>query len=157
MNKVSRGDEFPVVKFWVLPDDDIKIRHSICQQIWKAQHWSQNWKRLDFTPVLKKDHANKCSNYHTIAIISQSSRVMFKVLEARLQQYMNWEFPDVKAGYRKVRGTRNQIANILWVSKKAREVRKNIHLRFGLCHRFWLFGWQQTMENYRKDANTRSL
>ena len=98
--------------------------HSICQQIWKTQQWPQDWKRSVFIPIPKKDNANECSSYCTRALISHASKVMLKILETRLQQYMNWEIPDVQAGFRKGRGTRDQIANICWMIEKAREVQK---------------------------------
>ena len=100
--------------------------HSICQQIWKTQQWPQDWKRSVFVLIPKKGNANECSNYHTIALISHASKVMLKILQARLQQYVNREFPDVQAGFRKGRGTRDQIANICWIMEKAREFQKNI-------------------------------
>ena len=95
--------------------------HSICQQSWKTQQWPQDWKRSVFIPIPKKGNAKECSNYRTIALISHVSQVMLKILQARLQQYMNCEFPDVQAGFRKGRGTRDQIANICWIIEKARE------------------------------------
>jgi len=106
------------------------VLHSICQQIWKTQQWPQDWKRSVLIPFPKKDNAKECSNYHTIALISQASEVMLKILQARLQQYMNHELPDVQAGFRKGRGTRGQIANICWIIKKAREFQKNIYFCF---------------------------
>ena len=104
--------------------------HSICQQIWKTQQWPQDWKRSLFIPIPKKGNAKECSNYRTIALISQASKVMLKILQARLQQYMNYELPDVQAGFRKGRGTRDLIANIFQIIKKAREFQKNIHFCF---------------------------
>ena len=98
----------------------------MCQQIWKTQQWSQDWKRSVFIPIPKKGNAKECSNYHTIALISHASKVMLKILQAKLQQYMNCELPDVEAGFRKGRGTRDQIANIRWIIKKAKEFQKNI-------------------------------
>ena len=98
--------------------------HSICQQIWKSQQWSQDWERSVFIPIPKKGNAKECSNYHTIAFITHTSKVMLKILQARLQQYVNRELPDVQAGFRKGRGTRDQIANICWIIKKAREFQK---------------------------------
>ena len=92
--------------------------HSVCQQIWKIQHWPQDWKRSVFISVPKRDNAKECSSYHTIALISHGSKVMLKILQARIQQYMNWELPDVQAGFRKGRGTRDQIANIHWIIEK---------------------------------------
>ena len=94
--------------------------HTICQQIWKTQQWTQDWKRSVFIPIPKKGNAKECSNYHTITLISHASKVMLKILQARLQQYVNWDLPDVQAGFRKGRGTRDQIANICWIIKKAR-------------------------------------
>ena len=104
--------------------------HSICQHIWKTQQWPQDWKRSVFIPIPKKGNAKECSNYHTIALISQASKVMLKILQARLQQYMNHKLPDVQAGLRKRRGTRDQIANILWIMEKAIEFQKNIYFFF---------------------------
>ena len=104
--------------------------HSICQQIWKTQQWPQDWKRSVFIPIPKKGDAKECSNYRTIALISYASKVMLKILQARLQQYVNREFPDVQAGFRKGRGTRDQIANICWMMEKASEFQKNIYFCF---------------------------
>jgi len=100
--------------------------HSICQQIWKTQQWPQDWKRSVFIPIPKKDNAKECSNHHTIALISYTSKVMLKILQAGFQQYVNYELPDIQAGFIKGRGTRDQIANIHWIIKKAREFQKNI-------------------------------
>ena len=102
----------------------MKVLHSICQQIWKTQQWPQDWKRSVFIPIPEKGNAKECSNYHTIALISHASQVMLKILQARLQQYMNHELPDVHAGFRKGRGTRDQIANICYIIEKAREFQK---------------------------------
>ena len=102
----------------------MKVLHSICQQIWKTQQWPQDWKRSVFLPIHKKGNAKECSNYCTIALISHTSKVMLKILQARLQQYVNCELPDVQAGFRKGRGARDQIANIRWIIKKARDSRK---------------------------------
>ena len=107
MNKVSGGDEIPVELFQILKDDAVKVLHSICQQICKTQQWPQDWKRSVFIAVLKKGNAKECSNYHTIALISHTSKVMLKILQARLQQYMNRELPDVQTGFRKGRGSRD--------------------------------------------------
>ena len=103
-NKARGGDGIPVDLFQILRDDAVKVLHSICQQIWKTQQWPQDWKRSVFIPILKKGTAKKCSNYHTIALISHASKVMLKILQARLQQYVNRELPDVQAGFRKGRG-----------------------------------------------------
>ena len=124
MNKASGGDGISVELFQILEDDAVKVLHSICQQIWKTQQWPQEWKRSVFTPVPKKGSAKECSNYRTIALISHASKVMLKILQARLQQYVNRELPDIQAGFRKGRGTRNQIANIRWIVEKAREFQK---------------------------------
>ena len=104
--------------------------HSICQQIWKTQQWPQDWKRSVFITFPKKSNAKECSNYHTMALISHASKVMFKILQARLQQFINQEVSDVKAGFREGRGTRDQIANICWIIEKAREFQKNIYFCF---------------------------
>ena len=121
MNKATGSDGIPVKLFQILKDDAVKVLHSIGQQIWKTQQWPQDWKRSVFIPIPKKGNAKECSNYHTIALISHASKVMLKILQARLQQYMNCELPDVQAGFRKGRGTRDQIANICWIMEKARE------------------------------------
>ena len=125
-NKASGGDGIPVELFQILKDDALKVLHSIFQHIWKTQQWPQDWKRLAFIPTSKKGNAKECSNYCTIALISHASKVMLKILQARLQQYVNCEFPDVQASFRKGRGTRDQIANIRWIIKRAREFQKNI-------------------------------
>ena len=102
----------------------MRVLHTICHQIWKNQQWPQDWKSSVFIPIPKKGNAKECSNYHTIALISHSSKVMLKILQARLQQYVNREFPDVQAGFTKGRGTRDQITNICWIIEKAREFQK---------------------------------
>ena len=127
MNKASGGDGIPVELFQILKDDAGKVLHSICQQIWKTQQWPQDWKRAFFIPIPKKGNSKECSNYRTIAFISHASKVMLKIIQARLQQYMNRELPDVQAGFRKGRGTRDQIASIRWIMEKAREFQKNIY------------------------------
>ena len=126
-NKASGGDRIPVELFQILKDDAVKVLHSTCQQIWKTQQWPQDWKGSVFIPILKKGNAKECSNYHTIALISHASKVMLKILQARLRQYMNHELPDVQAGFRKGRGTRDQIANIHWIFEKAKVFQKNIY------------------------------
>ena len=130
MNKVSEGDGIPVELFQILKDDVVKVLHSICQQIWQTQQWPQDLKRSVFIPVSKKGNCKGCSNYHTIALISHDSKVMLKILQVRLQQYVNHELPDVQAGFRKGRGTRDQIANIHWIMKKGREFQENIYFCF---------------------------
>ena len=108
----------------------MKVLHSICQQIWKTQQWPQDWKRSVFIPIPKKDNAKECSNYRTVALISCASKEALKILQARLQQNVNCELPDVQAVFRKGKGMRQQIANILWIIKKARELQKNIYFCF---------------------------
>ena len=111
-NKASGGDGIPAELFQILEDDAVKVLRSICQQIWKTQQWPQAQKRSVFIPIPKKGNAKECSNYHTITLISHASKAMLKILQARLQQYVNRELPDVQAGFRKGRGTRDQVANI---------------------------------------------
>ena len=124
MNNVSRGDGILVELFKILKDDIVKVLQSICQQIWKTQQWPQDWKRSVFIPIPKRGNGKECSNYCTIALITHASKVMLKILQVRLQQYMNHEFPDVQADFRKGRGTRDQIANICWIIKKQENSRK---------------------------------
>ena len=127
-NKASGGDGIPVELFQILKDDAVKVLHSICQQIWKTQPWPQDWERSVFIPIPKKSNAKECSNYCTVVLISHASKVMLKILQARLQQYMNCEIPDVQAGFKKGRGTRDQIANIQWIMEKARVPEKYLFL-----------------------------
>ena len=133
MNKANGGGGIPVELFQLLKDDAVKVLHSIGQQIWKTQQWPQDWKRSVFIPIPKKGNAKKCSNHRTIAPISHASKVMLKILQARLQQYVNHEIPVAQAGFRKGRGTRDQISNIHLIIKKAREFQKNIYFRFIDC------------------------
>ena len=128
-NKASGGDGIPVELFQIL-NDAVKVLHSVCLQIWKTQQWPQDWKRSVFIPIPKKGNAKECSNYRTIVLISHTSKIMLKILQARLQQYMNCELPDVQGGFRKDRGTRDQIANICWITEKAREFQRNTYLCF---------------------------
>ena len=121
MNKASGSDGIPVELFQILKGDAVRVLHSICQEIWKTQQWPQDWKKSVFIPIPKKGNAKECSNYHTIAFISYASEVTFKILQARLQQYVNRELPDVQTGFRKDRGTRDQIANICWIIENTRE------------------------------------
>ena len=130
MNKVSGGDGLPIELFQILKGDALKALQSICQQIGKTQQWRQDWKRSVFIPIPKKGNAKECSNYRTIALISHASKVMLSILQARLQQHVNHELPDVQAGFRKGRGTRDQIANIHWIIEKARDFQKNIYFCF---------------------------
>ena len=129
MNKANRGDGIPVELFQILKYA-VKVLHSISQQIWKTQQWPQDWKRSVFIPIPKKGNAKESSNYCTMALISHASKVMLKLLQARLQQYVNHELINVQAGFRKGRGTRDQIANICWIIEKAREFQKNIYFCF---------------------------
>ena len=117
-NKASGGDGIPVELFQILKDDAVKVLHSICQQIWKTQQWPQDWKRSVFIPIPKKGNAKECPDYRTIVLISHASKVMLKILQARLQHYVNRELPHVQAGFRKGRGTRDQTANIRWFIEK---------------------------------------
>ena len=149
INKASGGDGILVELFQILEDDAVKVLHSICPHIWKTQQWLQDWKRSVFMPIPKKGNAKEYSNYRTIALISHASKVMLKILQARLQQYVNHELPDVQAGFGKGRGTRDQIANIRWIIEKAREFQKNIYFCFidsakafdcldhNICRKFW--------------------
>ena len=124
MNKARGGDGISAEQFQSLKDDAVKVLHSICQPIWSSQQWPQDWEKSVFIPIPKRGNAKECSNYHTVAFISHTSKVILKILRARLQQYVNCELPDVQAGFRKGRGTRDQIANIHWIIKKAREFQK---------------------------------
>ena len=128
-NKASGGDGIPVELFQILKED-VKVLHLICQQIWKTQQWPQDWKGSVFIPVPKKGKAKECINYHIIALISHVSKVMLKILQAMFQQYLTRELPDVKAGFRKGRGTRDQIANIRWIIKKVRVPEKHLFLLY---------------------------
>ena len=129
-NKAGGGDGIPVELFQILEDDAVKTLHSICQQIWKTQQRPQDWKRSVFIPMSKKGNAKECSNYHTTAFISDTSKIMLKILQARLQQYLNGELADVQTGFRKGRRTGNQIPNIWWIIEKARAFQKNIYFCF---------------------------
>ena len=129
-SKASGGDGIPVEPFQILKDDALKVLHSIFKQIWKTQQQPQDWKRSVFIPTSKKGNAKDCSNYSTIVLISHANKVMLKILQGMLQQYVNCELPDVQAGFRKGRGTRDQIANICWIMEKAREFQKNTYFCF---------------------------
>ena len=128
--EATGGDGIPAELFQILKDDAVKVLHSICQQIWKNQQWPQDWKKSVFIPIPKKGNAKECSNYCTIALISHVSKVVLKILQWRLQQYVNCELPDVQAGFRKGRGSRVQIANTCCIIKKAREFQRNIYFCF---------------------------
>ena len=154
-NKASGGDGIPVELFLILKDDAVKVLHSICWQIWKTQQWPQDWKRSVFIPMPKKGNTKEGSNYCTIALISQASKIMLKIPQARLQQYMNHELPNVQAGFRKDRRTRDQIANIHWNTEKAREVQKNIYFCFIDYTRAFGCVDHNKLENSERDGNTR--
>ena len=130
MNKAGGDHGLLVELFQIIKDDAVKVLHSTCQQIWKTQQWPQDGKRSVFIPIPKKGNAKECSNYCTIALISHASKDMLKILQARLQQYVNRELPDAQAGFQKGRGSRDQIANIHWIMEKAREFQKNIYFCF---------------------------
>ena len=155
MNNASGGDGIPIELFQILKDDSVNVLHSICQQIWKTQQWPQDWKRSVFIPIPKKGNAKECSNYCTITLISHTSKVMLKILQARLQQHMNRELPDSQAGFRKGKGTRDQIANICWVIEKAREFQKNMYFCFIDCAKALDCLDHNKLENSSRDGNTR--
>ena len=154
-NKASGGDGISAELYQGLKDGAIKVMHLICKKIWKIQQWPQDWKRSVFIPIPKKGNGKECSNYCIIALILHTSKVMLKVPQARLQQYMNWETPDVQTGFRKGRGTRDQIANILDHIKSKRLPEKYLFLIYWLCQSTWLCGSQQTVENSSRNGNTR--
>ena len=140
-----------IVLLW----DAVKVLHSVCRQIWKTQQWPQTGKG-QFSFQSQERQCQRMLNYHTIELISLLSKVMFKILQARLQQYVNHEFPDVQAGFRKGKRNRDQIANICWITEKARRVpEKYLFLLYWLCQSLWLCGSQQTVENSSRDVNTR--
>uniref|UniRef100_A0AC11DSW3 Uncharacterized protein n=1 Tax=Ovis aries TaxID=9940 RepID=A0AC11DSW3_SHEEP len=152
--QASEGDGIPVELFQILKDNSVKVLHSICQQIWKPQQWPQNWKRSVFIPIPKKGNAKECSNYCTIVLISHTSKVMLKILQDRLQQYVNFEIPDVQAEFRKGRRTRDQIANICWLIEKPREFQKNIYFCFTMPKPLtvWII---TNCGNSERDGNSR--
>ena len=141
--------------FQILKDDAVEVLRSICQKIWKTQQWPQAWKTSVFIPIPKKGNAKECSNYLTIALISHTSKVMLKILQARLHQYMNCEPPDVQAGFRKGRGTRDQIANIRCIIEKAREFQKNLYFCFIDYAKAFDCVDHNKLENSERDGNTR--
>ena len=136
-------------------DDAVKVLHSICQQIWKTQQWPRTWRRSVFIPDPKKGNAKECSNSCTIALISHASKGMLKILQARLHQYVNREVPDVQSGFRKGRGTRDQIASICWIIEKARVPEKHLFLFHWLCQSLRLCGSPQIVENSERYGNAR--
>ena len=150
MNKANGCDGILVELFKILKDDAVKALHSICQQIWKTQQWPQAWKRSVFIPSPKKGNA-KYSNYCTISLISHTSKIMLQILQARLQQYVNDEIPDVQAEFRKGRRARDQMANICWIIVPE----KHLLLLYGLHQGLWLYMSHQTVKNSSRDRNTR--
>ena len=156
MNKASGGDGIPFELFQILKDDAVKVLHLICQQIWKTQQLPQDWKRSVFIPIQNKGNAKECSNYCTIALISHSSKVILKILQARLQQYMNCELPEVDVGFRKGKGTRDRIANICWIIEKARDFQKNIYFYFIDYSKAFDCVNHNKLKNSDRDANARS-
>ena len=155
MSKASGGDGIPAELLQVPKDDSGKVRHSICQQIWKTQQWPQDWKMSVFIPIPQKGNANECSNYHTIALISHTSKVMLKILQARLQQYMNRECPDVQAGFRKGKGTRESNCQHPLDHRKSKSSRKtstSASLTILKPLTVWI---TTTVEKSERDANTR--
>ena len=155
MSKASGSDGIPVELFQILKDDAMKVLHSICQQIWRTQQWPHNQKMSVFIPIPKKGNAKECSNYCTIVLISHASKVMLKTLWVRLQQYVNYEIPDVQAGFRKGRVTRGQIASICQIIEKAREFQKSIYFCFIDYAKAFDFVDHSKLENSSRDGNTR--
>ena len=155
MNKTRRGGGIPVELFQILKYNAVKMLHSIYQQIWKTQKWPQDWKRSVFIPIPKKGNPKECSNYHTTALVSHTSKVMLKILQAKFQQYVSHELPDVQAGFRKGRGTRDQIVNICWIIEKAREFHKSINFcLIDYAKAFDCVGHNK-LEDSSRDENTR--
>ena len=153
--KASGSDGIPVELFQILKDDAVKVLHSICQQIWKIQQWPQDWKRSVFIPIPKKGNAREYSNYRTFALVSQASKIILKNFQNRLQQYVNRELPDVQAGFRKGRGTRDQIANISWIIEKVRKFQKNIFFCFIDYAKAFDCVDHNKLDNSERDENTR--
>ena len=145
----------PVEIFQILKDGAVKVLHSMCQQIWKIQQWPQDWKRSIFIPISKKGNAKECSNYFTIALISQANKEMLKILQARFQQYMNHELPEIQAGFKKGRANRDQIANICWIIEKAREFQKSIYVCLIDYAKAFDCVDHNRLENFSRDGNTR--
>ena len=155
MNKASGGDGIPVELFQILKDNAVKALHSICQQIWKTQQWPQDWKRSVFIPIPKKVNAKECSNYRTIVLISQASKVMLKILQVRLQQYVNCELPDVQGGFRKGRGTRDQLPTSAGSWKKQESSGKTSISALLTMPRPLTVWITRNCENSSRDGNTR--
>ena len=154
-NKASGGGGIPVDLLQILIDDAVKVLHSICQHIWKIQQWPQDWKRSVFIPIPNIGNAKECSNYCIIALISHTSKIMLKILQARLQQHMNQELPGIQAGFRKGRRTRDQIGNIHWIIENTREFQKNIYFCFMGYAKAFDFIDHNKLENSSRDGNTR--
>ena len=157
MDRASKSDGIPAELFQILKDDALKVLHSICQQIWKTQQWPQDWKRAVFISIPKKSNAKEFSNYHPTALISHATKVMLKILQARLQQYENCDLPDVQAGFRKGRGTRDQIANIRWIIEKAQEFQENIYFCFIDYAKAFDCVHHNKLWKSQRDGNTRPL
>ena len=156
MNQTSGSDGIPVELFQILKDDAVKVLNSLCQQIWKTQQCPQDWKRSVFIPIPKKGNAKKCLNYRIVTLISHASKVMLKILQARLQQYVSHELSDVQAGFRKGRRTKDQIVNIQWIIEKAREFQKNIYFCFiDYTKAFDCVNHNKNVEDSSRDRNTR--
>ena len=155
LNEASGGDGIPVELFQILKDDVVKVLHSICQKIWKTQQCLLDWKRSVFIPIPKKGNAKECSNYRQIALNSHTSKVMLKILQSRLQQYVNCELPDVQAAFRKDRGTRDQTANICWITEKTGKLQKNIYFCFIDYAKTFDCVDHNKLENAVRDGHTR--
>ena len=143
----QKGDGISVELFQILKDDAVKMLLSLCQQIWKTQQWPQDWKRSVFIPIPRKSNARECSNYYSIAVISHARKSLLKILQARLQQYVNWELPDVQVGFRKTKELKIKLPHTLDYLKTKRVPEKYLLLLYWLCQSLWLCGWQQTVEN----------
>ena len=154
MNKANGGDGIPIELYQILKDDAVKVLHSICQQIWKTQQWPQDWKRSVFIPIIKKGNVKECSNYHTIALISQAYKVMLKILQARFQQYVNHELPDVQAGFRKGREPKIKLPTSTGSSKKQGSARKNIYFCFIDYAKAFDCVDHNKLHNSERDGNT---
>ena len=153
MNKARGADGIPVELFQILKDDAVKVLHTICQQSWKTQQWPQDWKRSVFIPIPKKGNAKEGSNYRTIGLISHANKLMLKILQARLRQYVNCELPDVQAGFKKAE---EPVANICWIIGKAREFQENIYFCFIDYAKAFDCVDHNKLENSERDRNTKS-
>ena len=153
-NKAGGSDGIPGELFETLKDDAVKVLPSVCQKIWKAQQWPQDWKRSVFMPIPKRGNAKECSNYHTIALISHASKVMLKILQTRLQQYVNRGVPDDRSGLRKGRRIRDQISNIHWIFEKASKFQKNVYFCF-IDYAGFYVAHNTLWKILKRDGNTR--